>query len=79
MILDLDAVPPNGKWTPTVQNTPFGKALPGCLHHSDTPAFDGKYLALQFELGNSQTYLLPVSGERGLPELPQEGLVGTEV
>jgi eukaryotic-like serine/threonine-protein kinase len=42
---------------------------------------DGKYLALQFELSRnqqSQTYLLPVGSERGLPELPPEGLNGPE-
>ena len=41
---------------------------------------DGKYLALQFHpLPHSmETYLLPVSGENGLPELPPEGLIGAE-
>ena len=41
---------------------------------------DGKYLALQFQpLPYSlETYLLPVSGENGLPELPPEGLIGPE-
>jgi serine/threonine protein kinase/Tol biopolymer transport system component len=41
---------------------------------------DGKYLALQFQpLPHSlETYLLPVSGENGLPELPPEGLSGPE-
>jgi serine/threonine protein kinase/Tol biopolymer transport system component len=41
---------------------------------------DGKYLALQFQpLPHSlETYLLPVSGENGLPELPPEGLIGPE-
>jgi eukaryotic-like serine/threonine-protein kinase len=41
---------------------------------------DGKYLALQFQpLPQSlETYLLPVSGENGLPELPPEGLRGPE-
>lgn len=42
---------------------------------------DGKYLALQFgptPNTQSQTYLLPVSRERGLPELPPEGLSSPE-
>ena len=42
---------------------------------------DGKYLALQFSAtpgSAGQTYLLPVSGEHGLPELPTEGLGGPE-
>jgi eukaryotic-like serine/threonine-protein kinase len=41
---------------------------------------DGKYLALQFHpLPHSmETYLLPVNGENGLPELPPEGLRGPE-
>ena len=41
---------------------------------------DGKYLALQFgPLPNSpETYLLPVRGESGLPELPPEGLSSPE-
>jgi Tol biopolymer transport system component len=40
-------------------------------------SLDGKYLALQFGLppnAQTQTYLLPVSSGRGLPELPLEGL-----
>ena len=44
-------------------------------------SLDGKYLALQFKpLPNSpsQTYLLPVSSERGLPELPPQGLSGPD-
>ena len=42
---------------------------------------DGKYLTFRFQpLPNStvQTYLLPVSGEHGLPVLPPEGLGGPE-
>jgi eukaryotic-like serine/threonine-protein kinase len=42
---------------------------------------DGKYLAFQFELPRNQqspTYLLPVGGKRGLPELPPEGMGGPE-
>jgi eukaryotic-like serine/threonine-protein kinase len=41
---------------------------------------DGKYLALQFQpLPHSlETYLLPVDGENGLPELPPQGLSGPE-
>jgi len=41
---------------------------------------DGKYLALQFGLppNEPRTYLLPVNGGRGLPDLPPEGLVGPE-
>jgi eukaryotic-like serine/threonine-protein kinase len=44
-------------------------------------SLDGKYLALQFGLppnAQTQTYLLPVSSGRGLPELPPEGLSGPE-
>ena len=40
---------------------------------------DGKYLALQFRpKDHYETYLLTVSGERGLPDLPLEGLSGPE-
>jgi len=41
---------------------------------------DGKYLSLQFRppFDSVQSYLLPVSGERGLPELPPQGLSGPE-
>jgi len=41
---------------------------------------DGKYLALQFlPLPMSvETFLLPLSGERGLPEFPPNGLSGPE-
>jgi eukaryotic-like serine/threonine-protein kinase len=44
-------------------------------------SMDGKYLALQFGLPpneQTRTYLLPVSGGRGLPESPPEGLVDSE-
>jgi hypothetical protein len=44
-------------------------------------SLDGRYLALSFLAAAnslSQTYLLPVSGDRGLPELPPEGLGGPE-
>ena len=45
-------------------------------------SLDGKYLAIQFDVvpsnSMSHTYLLPVSGDRGLPELPPEGLRGPE-
>jgi serine/threonine protein kinase/Tol biopolymer transport system component len=42
---------------------------------------DGKYVFLQFEpiLGpdpHSRTYLLPLSGDRGLPDFPPQGLSG---
>jgi Tol biopolymer transport system component len=44
-------------------------------------SIDGKYLAFRF-LSNpntvGKTYLLPVSGEHGLPELPPEGFSGPE-
>jgi eukaryotic-like serine/threonine-protein kinase len=41
---------------------------------------DGKYLAVQFHPAphSAETYLLPGSGENGLPELPPEGLSGPE-
>lgn len=42
---------------------------------------DGKYLTLQFGPtvnSHSQAYLLPVSSERGLPELPPDGVKGPE-
>ena len=41
---------------------------------------DGKYLALQFlpPPHSVETYLLPVSGESGLPELPPQRLSGPE-
>jgi len=44
-------------------------------------SLDGKYLALQFgptPNSHTQTYLLAVRGERGLPELPLEGLSSPE-
>ncbi len=41
---------------------------------------DGKYLAVQFHPTphSVETYLLPVSAERGVPDLPPEGLSGPE-
>jgi len=43
-------------------------------------SIDGKYLAVQFHppLHSLETYLLPVSAERGLPDLPPGGLSGPE-
>ncbi|HYA25476.1 MAG TPA: protein kinase [Terriglobales bacterium] len=43
-------------------------------------SIDGKYLAVQFQppLHSLETYLLPVNAERGLPDLPPEGLSGPE-
>jgi serine/threonine protein kinase/Tol biopolymer transport system component len=44
-------------------------------------SMDGKYLVLQYGPAPnsiSQTYLLPVIGERGLPALPPDGLGGPE-
>ncbi len=43
-------------------------------------SLDGKYLALQFQPlpFSLETYLLPVSGDSGLPELPPQGLSGPE-
>ena len=41
---------------------------------------DGKYLAFQFHPAphSEEAFLLPVSAERGLPDLPPEGLAGPE-
>jgi serine/threonine protein kinase/Tol biopolymer transport system component len=58
-----------------------GKPVVMCAACLVSWSVDGKYLALQFGLppnSLSQTYLLPVSGKRGLPELPPEGLSGPE-
>ncbi len=58
-----------------------GKPVMMCAFCLVSWTVDGKYLALQFGLlPNSllPTYLLPVSGDRGLPELPPEGLNGPE-
>lgn len=43
-------------------------------------SMDGKYLAVQFHPSpqSPETYLLPVSAERGLPDLPLEGLSDPE-
>jgi hypothetical protein len=43
-------------------------------------SLDGKYLAIQFHptIHSDETFLLPVSTERGLPDLPPEGLAGPE-
>ena len=54
-----------------------------CVSCNLSWSVDGKYVLLQFGpiLGPdpyTQTYLSPLSGERGLPELPPEGLSGPE-
>jgi serine/threonine protein kinase/Tol biopolymer transport system component len=58
-----------------------GKAVTVCAACFVQWSVDGKYLTLQFgptPNTQSQTYLLPVSGKRRLPELPPEGLRGPE-
>jgi hypothetical protein len=58
-----------------------GKPVMMCAACLVNWSLDGKYLVLQLGLppnSLSQTYFLPVSGERGLPELPPEGLSGPE-
>jgi serine/threonine protein kinase/Tol biopolymer transport system component len=58
-----------------------GKPVMICAACLVSWSLDGKYLVLQFGLppnSLSQTYFLPVSGERGLPESPPEGLSGPE-
>ena len=58
-----------------------GKPVMMCAACLVSWSVDGKYLALQFGLppnSLSQTYFLPVSGERGLPEFSPEGLSGPE-
>jgi eukaryotic-like serine/threonine-protein kinase len=56
-----------------------GKPVMMCALCLVSWSMDGKYVVLLFGVpasAQSQTYLLPVSGERGLPELPAEGLSG---
>jgi eukaryotic-like serine/threonine-protein kinase len=58
-----------------------GKPVMMCAACLVSWSLGGKYLVLQLGLppsSLSQTYFLPVSGERGLPELPPEGLSGPE-
>jgi hypothetical protein len=68
-------------WKITAYTRDAGKPVVMCAACLVSWSVDGKYLALQFGLppnSLSQTYLLPVSGKRGLPELPPEGLSGPE-
>jgi Tol biopolymer transport system component len=54
-----------------------GKPVVVCATYFAWWSMDGKYLVLQYGPAPglaSQTYLLPVVGERGLPALPPEGL-----
>jgi Tol biopolymer transport system component len=97
MILDLNAVSPDGRWITVHQKEdtdkdhpnrkvayPNGGGRPVIVCRVECYAWwslDGKYLALEFlatDSSHSQTYLLPVSAERGLPELPPAGLRGPE-
>ena len=97
VILDLNAVSPDGRWITVHQKEdtdkdhpnrkvayPSGGGRPVIVCRVECYAWwslDGKYLALEFlatDSSHSQTYLLPVSAERGLPELPLEGLRGPE-
>jgi eukaryotic-like serine/threonine-protein kinase len=97
VILELNAVSPDGRWITVLQKDDTDKDHPNrklaypngggkpvivCrVHCFAWWSLDGEYLALSFlKMPNSlsQTYLLPVNGERGLPELPPEGLGGPE-
>jgi Tol biopolymer transport system component len=54
-----------------------GRPVVVCASYFAWWSMDGKYLVLQYGPAPdslSQTYLLPVIGERGLPALPPEGL-----
>jgi Tol biopolymer transport system component len=58
-----------------------GKPITMCALCLVNWTVDGKYLAIQLRLPRNQqspTYLLPVGGKSGLPELPPEGLSGPE-
>jgi serine/threonine protein kinase/Tol biopolymer transport system component len=58
-----------------------GKPVMMCAACLVSWSLGGKYLVLQLGLppsSLSQTYFLSVSGERGLPQLPPEGLSGAE-
>jgi serine/threonine protein kinase/Tol biopolymer transport system component len=57
-----------------------GKPVMMCAMCIVSWSLDRKYLVLQLGLppNTKSTYLLPVSGESGLPELPPEGLSGPE-
>jgi serine/threonine protein kinase/Tol biopolymer transport system component len=57
-----------------------GKPVMICAMCLVTWSLDRKYLVVQFGLppDAKSTYLLPVSGERELPELPPDGLKGPE-
>ena len=95
VILDLDAVSPDGRWIAVLQkddtdkdhpyrtlaySTEGGKPVTLCALCFLQWSVDGKYLAVQFHPAphSVETYLLPVSAERGLPDLPPEGLSGPE-
>jgi len=92
-ILDLTALSPDGRWIVVLlkddadKDHPYrtlaypkdgGKPVIVCAMCYRGWSVDGKYLALQFQPFALETYLLPVSGENGLPELPPEGLIGPE-
>jgi WD40 repeat protein len=93
-ILDLAAVSPDGRWIVVLKKDdadkdhpyrllayPNGRGEPVklCAMCLVSWSVDGKYLVLQFGLPDiTSTYLLPLSGERRLPELPPEGLSGPE-
>ncbi|HEV2425914.1 MAG TPA: protein kinase [Terriglobia bacterium] len=58
-----------------------GKPVPACGNCVANWSLDGRFLFLEYILGPntfSPAHLLPVSRERGLPDLPPEGLTGPE-
>jgi eukaryotic-like serine/threonine-protein kinase len=93
-ILDLTAVSPDGRWIVVLQKDadkdhPYqelaypndgGRPVKVCAECFVAWSVDGRYLVVQFlpPPNSSQTYLLPMTGERGLLELPPEGISGPE-
>src|SRR5579862_1957028 len=79
-VLEKDDADKDHPYRTLAYPTGAGKPVTLCALCYLSWSIDGKYLAVQFQppLHSVETFLLPVSAERGLPDLPPEGLSGPE-
>jgi eukaryotic-like serine/threonine-protein kinase len=79
-VLEKDDTDKDHPYRTLAYPTRGGKPVTLCAMCYLTWSLDGKYLAIQFHPAphSEETFLLPASVERGLPDLPPEGLGGPE-
>ena len=79
-VLEKDDLDKDHPYRTLAYPTGGGKPVTLCALCYLAWSIDGKYLTVQFHppLHSLETYSLPVRAERGLPDLPPEGLSGPE-